>query len=60
MILLNNLIAYCEVLDIRNIYLNIEMDWPIVDDIFTENINIYLPHEQNIQLFFLIFLVNLN
>ena len=41
MILLNNLIAYCEVLDIRNIYLNIEMDWPIVDDIFTENINIY-------------------
>ena len=41
MILLNNLIAYCEVLDIRNIYLNIEMDWPIVEDIFTENINIY-------------------
>ena len=41
MILLNNLIAYCEVLDIRNIYLNIEMDWPIADDIFTENINIY-------------------
>jgi len=41
MILLNNLIAYCEVLDIRNIYLNIDMDWPIVDDIFTDRINIY-------------------
>ena len=41
MILLNNLIAYCEVLDIRNIYLNIKMNWPIVDDLFTENINIY-------------------
>jgi len=40
MILLNNLIAYCEVLNIRNIYLNIDMDWPIVDDIFTDSINI--------------------
>lgn len=41
MILLNNLIAYCEVLDIRNVYLNIDMDWPIVDDIFKDRINIY-------------------
>ena len=41
MILLNNLIAYCEVLDIKIIYLNIDMNWPIVDDIFTDRINIY-------------------
>jgi hypothetical protein len=41
MILLNNLIAYCEDLDIKIIYLNIDMNWPIVDDIFTDRINIY-------------------
>ena len=41
MILLNNLIAYCEVLDIKIIYLNIDMNWPIVDDIFSDRINIY-------------------
>ena len=41
MILLNNLIAYCEVLGINIIYLNIDMNWPIVDDIFSDRINIY-------------------
>ena len=49
MILLNNLIAYCEVLDIRNIYLNIDMDWPIVDDIFTDRINIYFVSPYQIE-----------
>ena len=49
MILLNNLIAYCEVLNIRNIYLNIDMDWPIVDDIFTDSINIYFVSPYQIE-----------
>jgi len=49
MILLNNLIAYCEVLNIRNIYLNIEQDWPIVDDIFTDRINIYFVSPYQIE-----------
>ena len=49
MILLNNLIAYCEVLNIRNIYLNIDMDWPIVDDIFTDRVNIYFVSPYQIE-----------
>ena len=49
MILLNNLIAYCEVLNIRNIYLNIEQDWPIVDDIFSDRINIYFVSPYQIE-----------
>lgn len=49
MILLNNLIAYCEVLDIRNIYLNIDMEWPIVEDIFSDRINIYFVSPYQIE-----------
>ena len=45
----NNLIAYCEVLNIRNIYLNIDMDWPIVDDIFTDRVNIYFVSPYQIE-----------
>ena len=49
MILLNNLIAYCEVLDIRNIYLNIDMNWPIVEDIFSDRVNIYFVSPYQIE-----------
>ena len=49
MILLNNLIAYCEVLNIKNIYLNIDVEWPIVDDIFTDKVNIYFASPYQIE-----------
>ena len=38
----NNLIYYCEVLGIKNIYLNCEIDWLIKNDINTDKIHISL------------------
>ena len=39
-IALNNLIYYCEILGIKNIYLNSDINWFIKDDINTNKINI--------------------
>ena len=38
----NNLIYYCEILGIKNIYLNSEIDWYIKKDINTDKIHISL------------------
>ena len=40
MILLNNLLYYTEILNIRNIYLNSEMNWPLKNNVVVDNINI--------------------
>ena len=39
-ILLNNLLYYCEILEINNIYLNSYMNWPLKNDIILNKINI--------------------
>ena len=40
MVLLNNLLYYCEILNITNIYLNSEERWPISQSIISNKINI--------------------
>ena len=40
MVLLNNLLYYTEILNITNIYLNSDMNWPIKDNISFSNLNI--------------------
>ena len=48
MILLNNLLYYTEILNIKNIYLNSDMNWPIKDNISTSNLNITIISPTNI------------
>ena len=48
MILLNNLLYYCEILNITNIYLNSKMRWPISENISLYKINISLIQKENI------------
>ena len=48
MVLLNNLIYYCEILNISNIYLNANRKWPIVNDLTYNKINIKLETPLNI------------
>ena len=42
MVLLNNLLYYCEILNITNIYLNSEKEWPISHNIISDKFNITL------------------
>ena len=42
MVLLNNLLYYCEILNISNIYLNSKKSWPISKDVQSNKINISL------------------
>ena len=48
MIILNNLLYYCEILNITNIYLNSEKTWPISHSVISDKINITLIHKENI------------
>ena len=48
MILLNNLLYYAEILNITNIYLNSDMNWPIKDNIFIDNLKITIISPTNI------------
>ena len=47
-ILLNNLLYYAEILNITNIYLNLDMKWPIKDNITIVNKNISIISSSNI------------
>lgn len=49
-VLLNNLLYYCEILNITNIYLNSKKSWPIIENITTNEINITLLTDKNIDL----------
>ena len=48
MVLLNNLLYYTEILNITNIYLNSDMNWPIKDNISFSNLNITIISPTNI------------
>ena len=48
MVLLNNLLYYTEILNITNIYLNSDMNWPIKDNISYTNLNITIIPPTNI------------
>ena len=50
LVLLNNLIYYCEILNIKNIYLNSNYKWPISQNISYEKMNISLITTININL----------
>ena len=50
MILLNNLLYYCEILNITKIYLNSERNWPISQNIISNKINISLISRKEIYL----------
>ena len=50
MVILNNLLYYCEILNITNIYLNSEMNWPISHDIISNKINITLIQKKYIDI----------
>ena len=47
-IILNNLIYYCEILGFKNIYLNSNINWYIKDKIISDNINITVIPSNNI------------
>ena len=47
-IILNNLIYYCEILGFKNIYLNSNVNWYIKDKIISDNINITMIPSINI------------
>lgn len=49
-VLLNNLLYYCEILNITNIYLNSNQDWPIFENITLNMLNISLVNKKNINL----------
>ena len=58
MVLLNNLLYYCEILNISNIYLNLKKRWPISKNVTSNKINITLVsrnsldfHDPNIVIF---------
>ena len=50
LVLLNNLIYYCEILNIKNIYLNSNYKWPISQNISNGKMNISLISTINIDL----------
>jgi len=50
MILLNNLLYYCEILKIKNIYLNSNRKWPISTNFTSNKINITFISSSNIDL----------
>jgi hypothetical protein len=54
----NNLINYCEILGIKNIYLNSESNWYIKNDINTNKIHISLLSQDKIQLIHQIYIVD--
>lgn len=47
-VLLNNLLYYCEILNISNIYLNSKKIWPIFANITKKTFNISLIHKKNL------------
>ncbi len=47
MVLLNNLLYYCEILNITNIYLNSKKKWPISKKIISHKINISFISKRN-------------
>lgn len=47
-VLLNNLLYYCEILNITNIYLNSKRIWPIFENITTNSFNISLIPKKNL------------
>ena len=47
-IILNNLIYYCEILGFKNIYLNSDLNWYIKDKIISDNISINMIPSRNI------------
>ena len=47
-IILNNLIYYCEILGFKNIYLNSDLNWYIKDKIISDNISITMIPSRNI------------
>ncbi len=48
--LLNNLLYYCEILNITNIYLNSKKNWPIFENITSDEINITLFPDKKVVL----------
>ena len=48
MILLNNLLYYCEILNITNIYLNEQKIWPISQNVISNKVNISLISKNKI------------
>ena len=50
LVLLNNLLYYCEILNITNIYLNSNYNWPISQNISSNQININLISPENLDL----------
>ena len=50
LVLLNNLIYYCEILNLKNIYLNSNYKWPISQNISYEKMNISIISTININL----------
>ena len=50
LVLLNNLLYYCEILNIKNIYLNSDSKWPISQNISSKKINISLISTNNFKL----------
>ena len=49
LVLLNNLIYYCEILNITNIYLNSKKNWPISQNIISNKINVSLTSKKNLE-----------
>ena len=47
-VMLNNLLFYCEILNITNIYLNIEKHWPISENVTMDNLNITLISNKSV------------
>lgn len=52
MVLLNNLLYYCEILNITEIYLNAEKNWPISQNFISNKINISLISGKDINSLF--------
>ena len=50
LVLLNNLIYYCEILNIKNIYLNSNLKWPIHQNVSYGKMNISLISKKSINL----------
>ena len=50
MVLLNNLLYYCEIININNIYLNSERRWPITANLTSNKINISFVSPSNLDL----------
>ena len=48
LVLLNNLLYYCEILNISKIYLNSDRYWPICDNFISHSLNITLVNSSNI------------